>query len=438
MMIWDYVFVGAGPASLAAASQIAQTNGARVKIFDAGRGLHQRGCPGLKESSCVSCAGEICHVTQGMGGSSAIFGNKFCYFPASSGVAEYIDNRDLQSVEDYVLGIIGENPGTANNVIALNSSPQRKVYSADVAYRGDYRRIITKLTDQALRLCSVNLETQVNEMRHSRGMIEITTNAGEAMLARHVVIGTGRSSKKTVGWFEALGCDVEVNSADVGFRIEADSDSFHPSFFYQNDPKYKFTLPGIGSSRTFCACRGGAIIPVKYGESFFADGAFLNTDTGRTNVALMVRSAVAPSELEISTWMRDINAFAGGTLALGEVSLEGEPAEVASKIANLMPQWPTETHRMLAFDLIDKMIGGNFVQAFKRTSGKAKVYGPSIDLYWPRVSLTKGFRTTAENVSVIGDATGVSRGILQAMTSGIAWASAEQRMASREIRQEAV
>ncbi|MCO5162566.1 MAG: hypothetical protein M9939_15645 [Mesorhizobium sp.] len=438
-MIWDYVFIGAGPASLAAGAELARATGASVRIFEAGHTLRHRGCPGLKDKTCVSCAGESCHVTQGVGGSSAIFGNKTCYFPASSGILKFLSTRDRDPVERHVRRLVGDALAATTNVVPLGTSHNRKLYHAGVIFRGDYRRLVQSLVDQASGTCTLSEGTPVSDVRSRGDLIEITTTMGEKASARHLVLGTGRSAAAaSMRWFEALGCEVRPNSPDVGFRIEADSSDFEHSFFYQTDPKYKFTQPGVGSSRTFCGCRGGAIIPVKHGDAFFADGAFLNADTGRTNIALMVRTDAVPAGDEIGRWLAKVNRHAGGRLLLGRVDLDAGAEDVAQSVVGLLPSWPTADHHALARDLIHKVIGGEYVRAFRQKAGTAKVYGPSIDLYWPRVTIREGFRSSVDNVSVIGDATGVSRGIVQALTSGLGWAAAEVRRKSAPSLKEAV
>jgi uncharacterized FAD-dependent dehydrogenase len=64
---------------------------------------------------------------------------------------------------------------------------------------------------------------------------------------------------------------------------------------------------------------------------------------------------------------------------------------------------------------------------FDQASGEGvvRIYGPAIDLYWPSPVLSSGFRTQIDGLSVIGDAAGVSRGIVQALVSGAAWALVE-------------
>src|SRR3712207_5538283 len=128
-MTWDYAFIGAGPASMVAASSIASGSAARVIVLEAGRPMRHRGCPGRKASNCTSCFGGLCHVTQGIGGSSAIFGNKLCHFPASEGVRELIGAPDLGAVNGAVAAIFDRvEQQDRSNVVPRAGRRNRKVY----------------------------------------------------------------------------------------------------------------------------------------------------------------------------------------------------------------------------------------------------------------------------------------------------------------------
>ncbi|HSR06481.1 MAG TPA: hypothetical protein VLM42_04975, partial [Bryobacteraceae bacterium] len=113
------------------------------------------------------------------------------------------------------------------------------------------------------------------------------------------------------------------------------------------------------------------------------------------------------------------------SLLLGEVNVTVRTSLL--EILDSVPVWPSQAHKSLMSELLDNVVGGKHVQMFKpTTSGEvARVYGPAVDLYWPSPVLSTGFRTEIDGLSVIGDATGLSRGIVQAITSGAAWAVVE-------------
>jgi hypothetical protein len=139
----------------------------------------------------------------------------------------------------------------------------------------------------------------------------------------------------------------------------------------------------------------------------------------------MVRSySVMPVDV-LERWCAAVNASSRGGLLLGQVSLDTTNAQaLAEGILRLIPTWPTEGHRTMMAELLMLTLGGRF-QLLRRCKGESAnvtVYGPAIDRYWPRVRLGQGLKTDVPGVFVLGDAAGVSRGFVQAMVSGAAWA----------------
>jgi len=429
-MSWDYVFVGAGPASLLAAGLLSRENrGARILILETGEALSSRGCPGMRRHTCTNCSGDGCRVIMGVGGSSAGFGNKLCHFPASSGVLSLIPSELLQQVHDIVTHRLGRDFDVEPEIATIPlASVRRKFYSADVLFRKQYASLVGALLSALQDKVEVRSRTSVREVHKTSEGFEVRLASSETIWTRKLILGTGRAGHRFVReTLTSLGASYGESLADIGIRLEARTDLFSDAFFYQNDPKFKFEHAQLGSSRTFCACRGGGIVPVKFGNGFFADGAFVNAPTGVTNAALMVRSDRALTSNEIDEWCKSVNMRSGRSLLLGEVSTR--MGSVSRDILDRIPVWPSQAHRSLMSELLDNVVGGKHVHMFKPTASEevVRIYGPAVDLYWPLPALSQGFRTAIDGLSVIGDAAGLSRGIVQAMTSGAAWALVEAR-----------
>ena len=96
VIYWKYLFIGSGPATLTAVLSLPPGDQRRTVVLEAGNEIRAV-CPELKSKSCSSCDGELCHVVNGIGGSSAMFGNKLCHFPASASVLDSCKDRDSLS-----------------------------------------------------------------------------------------------------------------------------------------------------------------------------------------------------------------------------------------------------------------------------------------------------------------------------------------------------
>ncbi len=432
--IWDYIFIGAGPSTLAAIGFLARNGwNERVLVLDSGKKISKRGCPGLFKNTCSKCNGDDCHVINGIGGASAWLGNKMCHFPASDTALSFIPGRFLPDVYKYVQGVTNLNHldiSAMGNVVPHAGSAKRKLYPAEILNKQAYGKLIASLVNRIATKASMRNGTAVQDIEiKDEHDFMLTLSDGSFERAKNVVIACGRSGHRFLRpMLKKLGVAYQENVPDIGIRLEASTELFSDRFFYQNDPKYKFTHGELGSSRTFCACKDGAIIPVKYGHGFFADGAFLEGPTGNTNVALMVRDTVGLSDPEIDKWCEAVNKRSDGDLHILEADFAiSSENDFVERIINEIP-WPRESHKALMKQLLDNIVLGRYIKMFSPEgpkSNKVRVFGPSVDLYWPKPTLKTGFETTTSGVYIIGDATGASRGIVQAIASGAGWSLVE-------------
>ena len=77
----------------------------------------------------------------------------------------------------------------------------------------------------------------------------------------------------------------------------------------------------------------------------------MNSLTGVTNIALIIRSNVALRSDEVDAWCKSLNDRSGGKLFLGElliVNVRSSPNEVLDCI----PRWPYEAHEVLMRELL--------------------------------------------------------------------------------------
>jgi len=433
MTNFNYIFIGAGPAALAAANVLTQNNVQDILVLDAGPEFAARGCPGLAQAACLSCAGDLCQVTNGVGGSAAGFGNKLCHLPASDGLRALIPDSDWPTIGTMVADLVGRYVTGSQSIGDRKIDSQLKHYDTDVLMRREYRMLIQRLIGglgSTAQLRSGSRVESISKLVDGGFVVKVS---GQPLLrARNVVLATGRSGHEFIrNAFDSLGVSYRENAPDMGLRIEVNTASIEHGFFYQDDPKFKFEEPE-GVSRTFCTCRDGVIVPVKHGEGVFADGAFINRPSGRTNVALMVRSnaQVAPDRLE--AWVRTINRQAQEQLILDEIEEGTGIDEIAARVIRAIPEWPFDAHRVLFERLVRKMIGrdGVLLLQSKRNLGSVRIYGPAIDRFWPSPELQHGFGSSVTGLSVIGDAAGLSRGVVQSIVSGTSFALNELKTAS--------
>lgn len=429
--MFKYAFIGAGPAALSAVVELPLDDRRAAVVVDAGIRKGRKICPSLKKQSCSSCFDEKCHVINGVGGSSATFGNKYCHFPASSSV------QDLMFVKPDVRA---EASAHARGVVVQYPHvPNRKVYDVRIVHADSYIAALDDLISDVQSTTPILEGWSVESIeRFGANWFKLVSETGETIDTENVVIATGRSGHIALRrWLGQLGIQYIENSPDIGVRIEVPSNTISRQFLYQHDPKFKFDFGELGQARTFCTCKGGQIVPVKFGKGFFADGAFLRKDTGRTNVALMARTGEVFGPDVLEEWCQSVNKASEGRLLLGAFDeLFGSDASLERAILDVIPEGPSPLYKKALQALLRRLLDDPSCQIFDGSAGELgqlNVFGPSIDLYWPKVQLSQGFKSSVEGVYVIGDAAGVSRGIVQAMAAGKSWAHSVSSSAARNV-----
>lgn len=426
---WKYVFVGAGPAALASVLSLSEGDRKRSVIIEAGASAKRKICPGLKAKRCLDCDGEMCPVLNGVGGASATLGNKLCYFPASSGIVQ--SRVGIQAgYEDLIpkeLKRIGVSPPSSQNVATFPGAFAQKFYESDRLFLHDYRRLMNVMIGAVRQSTEIHSSLRVKDIRKTRdGKFEIECDEGSTYSSERVVVGVGRSGHKdTREWCRRLGVSVASLPEDVGYRFEVPSAVVSREFLYQTDPKFRIECARNGTARTFCTCHHGAIVPVKFDDASFADGAFLRSETGATNFAVMGRAETPLGHEALASWCRSVNELNDGNLLIASVSCAGKRgSDIVAELLAVLPDGPSEAHTAIIREAVGLVFGGatSPVTSDCPENTRIAVYGPAIDRYWAAPEINNGFQTNVPGLYFIGDAAGRSRGIFQAIASGVMWA----------------
>lgn len=413
------VLIGAGVGNLMAANYLLRQGVKDFVILEKGKDLKERSCPGSEKYRCQNCS--ICSVTDGVGGANALNGNKICHFPASSGVIDFVGEDILTPALNFI--------NSFSSVISKEYLERKqgknhlKYYLSDVLIRSDFADLIHNLTKDISDYIQTGVEVlKISTL--SKEHFRVYTQS-EIYEANHIVFGTGRSSYSFLSQYLSENeYECKQLSQDVGIRIEGPRKLFSSKYYYQVDPKLKFEYSN-GVGRTFCAHNQGLVVPVKMGDSYYADGAFGNLSSEFNNIALMVRSNLPLLGGRLEKWAKQINNSSSNGLLLGVVRITS-PKETIYQILKLINVFPTPVHADLFERLLnDLFVGENSILDFSNSTGlELRIYGPAIDRYWTRPILNSDFSIkNNKNVFIIGDAAGLSRGFLQAMFSGYAWAN---------------
>ncbi|MDL2256645.1 hypothetical protein LJC06_00395 [Bacteroidales bacterium OttesenSCG-928-I14] len=419
-MTYDIIFIGAGFSNLAAANQLRDLSFSNFLVLEKGEQFKDRSCKGESDFSCKQCA--ICNTIEGVGGANALHGNKLCYFPASRHIAENFSLQDIDKSLNYLSTLLKKYFDNDFNLLKDTTKCQakysKKYYFSDVYFQNDFAKIVKILTH--------HIEDKIIEKQNVCSIIKhddiyfIKTDLGHIFKTKHIVFGTGRTSYNTLpSLLKPLGAKFSLQKQDIGIRIESNCDCFTDTYRYQADPKMKFDFGTLGSARTFCAHNKGKVIPVRFGKSFFADGAFPSEPTTKNNIAIMTRITKPLANEIIENWMQEINKLAKNTLLLGDVVLDDN---FITNLKKVMPTFPTKEHEDIMVKTLKYLLYGK--DAIIKKGATISIYAPAIDLQWLKPQLKNDFSLyNDKNIYVIGDAAGKSRGFIQALFSGTCWAN---------------
>lgn len=418
--MYKYCFIGAGVSNLLAIHYLIKNNVAcdEIILFEKGKPLNDRKCPSIN-TRCIHCEIE-CPVISGFGGSSAFYGNKFSYFPSSQKILNYTDRQSTNEALNYLQSSLGYLYDKHFNQFNTSEKGDRKVFFSDTIYQDNYQKIIHYLVNEITGKITV-VNRKVDKIKFNNGSFEIYS-MGNEYNSKKLIIGTGRSSGDFILEFLKLNqVGYKNNDPDIGFRVEADSRNFSKHYYYQNDPKYKVSS-SFGNARSFCAVNKGYIVPVKYKNFYYAEGVFYNEPSQKNNIALMSRINNGPGMDLIAKWAHELNIFFKNKLSAGEIVITNNVLDLKDQMLNFIPYWPNVRYKELMSKLLDNMIVKNNIFTInKKTNNIINIYAPSIDNYWISPEVLKNLETKIEGLFFIGDIIGVSRGIIQAMFSGLIW-----------------
>jgi len=444
---YDVIIVGAGPAGIFSALELANNTDLRIIMLEKGPDIDKRRCPATRGLGCVNC--EPCSLLSGWGGAGAFSDGKLTISTSVGGwLSEYVGEENLSKLINYV------------DSVYVKYGGNKKVYGEDIdsVERIERKAALAGLTliKQKIRhLGTENCAEVLQKMRRDlNGKVEIRTRTevksllvkngaargvetvnGEKIYGKYVIVAPGRSGAE---WLkseaQSLGLKTLNNPVDVGIRVEVLAVTMEELTNTLYEPKFIYYSKAFDDQvRTFCVNPYGEVITESYGGVISVNGqSYAERKTENTNFAILVSTSFTYPFREPIAYgeyiARLANLLSGGVIIqrLGDLELGRRSTEERISRSVVKPTLKVATPGDLSFVLpyryltdikemlmaLDKVAPGIY-------SKDTLLYGVEVKFYSSRLELNSNLETRIKNLFTIGDGAGVTRGLVQASASGV-------------------
>ncbi|MBI5741799.1 MAG: FAD-dependent oxidoreductase [Nitrospirae bacterium] len=454
-MKYDVIIIGAGPAGIFAAHEmVSAKRGIKVLLLEKGMDIEERVCPSVTQKvSCVQCPD--CGLLCGWGGAGAFSDGKLTLSSEVGGnLSRYIDAPALQDLIAYTDGIyvrygapaevFGEDMERVNALRDLAQENGMTLIPSKIRHIGTDRcpallkKIKAALNSEVDIAFNSNVRRIITENGKATG---VETTDGDAFYGDFVVAAPGREGAL---WLERLaktmGLSLLKNPVDIGVRVELPASVLEPLTQIVYEPKLVFHSKKFNDRvRTFCVNPYGEIVKEYVKGVWIVNGhSYSDKKTDNTNFALLVSTYFTEPFDEPHLYGRYVarlaNLLGKGVIVqrLGDLVKGRRSTHARISRGRVRPTLPDAAPGDLSFVLPHRYISDilEMLKAMDRIapgvfSGSTLLYGVEVKFYSRQLKLDANLETEIGNLFAIGDGAGVSRGLIQASSSGI--------IAAREI-----
>ena len=446
-MKYDVIIVGAGPAGIFSALELAEKNKLSILILDRGPEIDKRKCPSSRGLECKHC--DPCSILSGWGGAGAYSDGKLTLSNEVGGwLNQYISEEEMTKLVKYVDDIYLKF-GASEQVFGGDSDKvdliERQAAAAGLRLvRQEVRHMGTEKCADTLRLMRKDLGNKITFMAKTnvKGLIVedniikgVETANGEKYFGKYVIVAPGRGGAE---WLQteaqARGLKTVNNPVDVGVRVEVSSTAMERLTNILYEPKLIYYSKMFDDMvRTFCVSPYGEVTTESYdGVLTVNGGSHAEHKTDNTNFAVLVSTSFTEPFKEPIAYGKYIarlsNLLSGGVMVqrLGDLVAGRRTTHERLARSIVKPSLKNATPGDLSFVLpyrylsdIREMLQALDVIAPGVHSRDTLLYGVEVKFYSSHLQLNHSLETKIGNMFTIGDGAGVTRGLIQASMSGV-------------------
>ncbi|MCJ7494139.1 MAG: FAD-dependent oxidoreductase [Deltaproteobacteria bacterium] len=431
------IIVGSGPSGIFAALTLSRVGVKDIAIFERGKDIQDRERGREMELLC------------GWGGAGAFSDGKLTLSPTVGGfLSDFIPQKELMNLikeadETYLLF------GAPKEVLGQSSDKTEALYQEarlaglefipmKIRHLGTENCIpLLKRVRENLRgKIDVFFETPVKELRVEKGKATgVSLHDGTSLEADFVICGPGRVGAE---WIKNEVARLKISSVpspvDIGVRVEAPASILRKLTDLAYEAKFIYYSKTFDDRvRTFCMNPFGEVVTETVEDIVTVNGhSYAKKKTENTNFAILVSNTFTEPFRDPIWYGRYIarlaNLLGNGVIVqrLGDL-LDGRrstPDRIKRCITQptLISATPGDLSFVLPYRHLKSII--EMLEALDRiTSGifsrHTLLYGVEVKFYTNRVKISPTLETDIQNLFLIGDGAGITRGLMQASISGI-------------------
>ncbi len=445
---YDVAIIGGGIGGLMAAYRLKE-NAPDIKIVitERGNSLEKRSCPAGRNSTCVHC--KICSITSGYAGAGAFSDGKFNLGTAYGGtlgeeLGDTVANRYIDEVDKILNKYC-----TSGEVKVYKSNEDLKLkclqnnlrlLDMNVKHLGTDKNFLT-MQNLIKAIEEIGTDTlhfyDCQSVEKIDGGYKLHYTNGEQIIAKKIIIATGRGGANFVADFcRSFGVKMHSNHIDIGVRVEM-KDIIWKEFsdkIYEPKILYK-TKTFEDRCRMFCFNKGGLVSAENNHGIITANGHSYAEDEKRTeNCNFAILSSIRFTEPfnQPTEYAESISRLAN-MIGKGNVIVQRFGDLIRGRRTNdhrLSQNTVEPTLRATAGDIslvLPHRILTNIIETIyaldKVAPGTANddtlLYGCESKYYSIRPEFMNQEFELCDGVYIIGDGSGICRGLSQSGAMGI-------------------
>lgn len=439
----EVTIIGAGPAGLFAAKELADKSDFSIKIIEKGKPISERNCPVAETGECVKC--EPCDVMHGVGGAGGMSDGTLNLRPDIGGdLTKFVENGEAKEIVRYIDSVFQEH-GAPKNIYGKNTSETdklaRKAAAADVKFIPiKQRHMGSENLPKIISSFRKELESKGVKFQLNTTVSKICKNGiivnGKKIESEYILAAPGRAGATWLAkQAEKLGLKTSHGAIDVGVRVEVPSIVMDPVIEVSRDPKFHIRSKTFDDFvRTFCTNHEGFVVEERYEDYVGVNGHSLRSEKSENaNFAFLSRVSLTKPVTNTTAYGESIGYLATtigggkpvvqrlGDLQRGQRSTSSriERSHVNPTLKSVTPgdismalPGRVVTNLQEGLDQLDQVIPGV-------ASSSTLLYAPEVKLYATEMKVDYKMETDVENLFVAGDGAGLSRDIVNASGTGI-------------------